>query len=114
MTTTSTDTFSEQVARGAAVLDAHRPGWRGRIDPDRLDMNKGLRASTDEGGCVLAQLNADGDYYAEAGRLQGDAEPGPFRPWARDHGFSLDWGASSHTWARLTAAWREVLARDQH
>jgi hypothetical protein len=38
-----------RVARGVALLDEKRPGWRTRVNPDTLDM-------ADDFKCVLGQL----------------------------------------------------------
>jgi hypothetical protein len=38
-----------RVARGARLLDEHQPGWRHRIDRDRLDMGSDYN-------CVVGQL----------------------------------------------------------
>lgn len=56
-------TFTEQIARGTAVLDAHSPhgpGWVFHVDTDRLDMSRWNE-------CVLGQLY--GEFYEAAERL---------------------------------------------
>ncbi len=45
-------TIRQRVARGAMLLDEHRPGWYLRTDLDRLDMGQSQH-------CVLGQEYAD-------------------------------------------------------
>lgn len=44
----------ERVANGCAWLDEHKPGWRGLINADRLNID-------DPCNCILGQLY--GDFY---------------------------------------------------
>jgi len=94
----------DAVARGAAWLDAHEPGWAGAIDPALLQMEHCNR-------CVLGQL-FDGFYH-------GLARIGPpdrsLIPWAVAHGFTVV-GAGKRVqeltvFARLTKLWREEVSR---
>lgn len=103
------DTIPVRVARGVALLDEKRPGWRDRIDLDALDM----RSSRD---CVLGQLYADHEdvdwphrtaFHVGATELLGDVED------AAAYGFEngaefrdLD---AADEYAELTAEWRRVI-----
>ncbi|WP_434439738.1 hypothetical protein [Lentzea sp. E54] len=49
MTDTKTDTVTERVARGVALLDEKQPRWHDRIELSRLDMESG-------DACILGQL----------------------------------------------------------
>jgi hypothetical protein len=127
--------FEARIARGIGVLDRHLPGWRERVDPDRLDMQCGLfdRAATghDERrcGCVLSQLDADpdshttGDYYHQLDVVHSAADAGGRDPdrWAAEHGFDLDVGRYAYAtdadegaaYRQLTAEWRQALTAGQ-
>lgn len=61
-------TVAERVTRGAALLDEQRPGWRGRVAPDWLDIRSGS-------ACVLGQLF--GDYVRGLERLGLEVGDGP-------------------------------------
>lgn len=46
--------YETEVKRGIKLLDRVRPGWRQKIDPLRLDMDRGC-------DCILGQI--EGHYY---------------------------------------------------
>lgn len=121
--------FEARIARGIGVLDRYIPGWRERVDPDRLDMGYGLfdpAAASDEEsgcGCVLAQLDADpgtrtiGEYGHRLRLVCAMAGAGDLdrSRWAAKHGFELE--AADHpadadpavAYRQLTAEWRQAL-----
>jgi len=110
----------ERAARGAALLDRLRPGWRDRTDPGRLVMAE-PRLAPGGCGCLLAQTSPVGSYWAELDALINETDPDGLGDlsleiaWAADHGFSLtqdEFGSAQHDalWAELTQAWRAVLA----
>ncbi len=120
--------FEAEVARGVALLDEHEPGWRQRIDVQRLDMSEPTysRRVSHACGCVLAQLDPnrhglwdDGWYEHEAMRLMRAAsapDGTDLHDWAVVHGFTLrviphaDDDAATQ-WSALTEAWRRALAQ---
>jgi len=132
MTTTDTTTspYAARAARGAAYLDAHRPGWRERVDLGGLDMFVPELRDTEERpdgaegpcGCVLAW--AAGGYHAAIRSFTGvDSLTAAAMEWSAGHGFMLaDFegydplapDGEDQAWAALTAAWREVLAHDHN
>ena len=85
----------EQAARGAALLDERLPGWRGMVRAESLQLRW---CST----CVLGQLFGDYERGVHALGLT-DKE-------AREYGFYVTDGRKVTLWARLTDAWRKVLA----
>lgn len=123
--------FAAWVAAGAAWLDQHLPGWRERVDPQRLDMSCGiyLRADPNQCGCLAAQLDllashgnlgSYGNFVlanagarapedlAEAEAIYlGDAA----QQWAVEHGLDLPdpLGDDHGPWDALTAAWLQAL-----
>jgi len=99
----------ERVALGAAWLDAAYPGWRDRVDVDRLT----LKDSCD---CVLGQtLQADGpDEFYFAVVVHADAwswEAYPGERWAIAHGFDSGWGVTPGGNRALEAEWLDELRR---
>lgn len=58
--TTPMETLASYVQAGGAVLDQHHPGWRTKIDTDRLDIGSGM-------DCVLGQLysHLDMGFYTQ-------------------------------------------------
>jgi hypothetical protein len=72
-------TLSDNVDRGAALLDQQRPSWRDKVNVSTLDMSDGS-------WCVLGQ--AFGGYYEGRVRLRIDSHK------ATDHGFNCHarWG----------------------
>ena len=85
------------VAAGAAVLDAHRPGWRAQVDVSILDME-------DDTFCVLGQLY--GTYGLGVVALcPSDADN--CNKWAHDHGFLDRWDARADK--RLQPAWKAEI-----
>jgi len=103
---------AERVARGAAWLDEHRPGWVDRIDLSTLSMG-------DRCHCVLGQL--DGNYFDAVHALYPD-ENQLFdlsgEMFAFSHGFlgdRLDRGEEDYRvdpFPGLADAWRDlILAR---
>jgi hypothetical protein len=84
--------IAERVERGAALLDAKRPGWWRDIGLGRLD----IKSSCD---CIAGQL---GDYArtVEAlGLYEYDAEAA--------HGFEAE--ESQDEYPALTEAWRDLI-----
>ncbi len=124
--------FEARIARGISVLDRHLPGWRERVDPDRLDMESGLFDPAATGhderrcGCVLSQLDADihtvGEYRVQLDIVRAMVGPGHPDPdqWAAEHGFALgsaDWDDADDAavaYRQLTAEWRQALTAGQH
>jgi hypothetical protein len=102
--TSGTD-FEPMVAKGAELLDTHRPGWAEAIDLESLNM-------ADYGRCILGQLF--GDYWdgaQELGRLTSTDYLSQ-----RGHGFTLYIGFGDGDkpadWYTLHELWRrEVVAR---
>ncbi len=92
-------TIAERVARGAAILDAHRPGWHSQIDAEFLDLS-----SCSE--CVLGQLfGAFEDGVAALGisvdfTLQEEAQ----------HGFDIRCHEGGDVYAELHAEWLRVIS----
>lgn len=106
--------YEAEVQRGITLLDEKTPGWRSRIDLDRLDMLWASPATTAHGRgrcCIGAQLadTTDGEtYYEWAEQLSGyyrSDEYDKFKEWAYTHGFAAQFG----TYDELTAAWRRAL-----
>ena len=96
MSDTTYDYTSEptdvRVARGVALLDAHRPGWAHELPRlSRLAMGSGHN-------CVLGQLYGyvwDGPHYLGIGVA--DLERYGFAEWRRSH------------MREMTDAWRRVV-----
>jgi hypothetical protein len=94
-----------RVARGVALLDEKRPGWRTQVNPDTLDMASDFN-------CVLGQLYgrySDGwrpldlTSGVQATRYGFDAVPD-------GAGYRLNWlGRSRSELNALTEAWRAYL-----
>jgi hypothetical protein len=88
-----------RVQRGAALLDAKRPGWAEQINIDTLEISGR--------SCVLYQL---GGYHAVASAIGAydDIEDG-----GAAHGFFVPRGESAErenpTWDLLTAAWVQAI-----
>lgn len=80
------------VARGVAILDAHRPGWRNLVDVKRLDM-------LDPKHCVLGQVFGGYNRGLSELSLGGD------EPWR--HGF-VPYSYSRRTLGRQ---WKRVVRR---
>ncbi len=71
--------YGERIARGAAFLDERAPGWRQRIDLEKLELSSCV-------ACVLGQVSANADPYGWREVRLGfglDFES------AEDHGFAL-------------------------
>lgn len=104
--------FEAEVARGIALLDERLPGWRDRIDVDRIDMVwASARATRNNRCCIGAQLadptDAE-DYYDWASWLSGyDSidQRDEFEEWAYRHGFEAPLGR----YPALTDAWKRAL-----
>ncbi|HYF29002.1 MAG TPA: hypothetical protein VEA36_01390 [Candidatus Paceibacterota bacterium] len=86
------DTAQERVAAGAALLDAQAPGWRDRIDVDRLSIQSC-------GRCMLAQLY--GNYARGVKHLGLDANGTTVR-----NGFNAGPGVS---FSELDRAWKAQI-----
>jgi len=110
-----------RVAAGVAWLDLHQPGWRERVDLDRLDMSCGTCSPADpsQRGCVAAQLDILGSYNhfvrtnSDAGDPEDLTETEAVHAWAVEHGLDLPaahgFTDDTEAWAVLTAAWRQAL-----
>jgi hypothetical protein len=86
-------TIAERVAAGGAWLDEHEPGWRQRIDRDKLDLGNCVR-------CIGGQLA--GVYSAFLQRHTLSHED------ARLLGFNrADIGRD---YDELTTTWRQLIA----
>lgn len=98
------DDARARVARGAALLDAQRPGWAQRIDHGRLDLGN-------ECHCILGQLESS--YSSAIARLGLRA-----RATGNDttvaHGFDLCHIDGRHRFALLQDAWIEAIADRLH
>lgn len=127
--------FEARIACGIGVLDQHLPGWRERVDPDRLDMGFGLfdPAAIGDGqwgacGCVLSQLDADpdthtiGEYRTQLEVVCAMADPNgqvPDDRWATEHGFALEAAdyqtqdEAAAAYLQLTVEWRQALTAGQ-
>ena len=127
--------FEARIACGISVLDRHLPGWRGRVDPDRLDMGFSLfdQAATGDGewgvcGCVLSQLDADpdthtlGEYRDQLDVVCAMADPDgrvPDGRWAAEHGFDLETADyptdadEAVAYRELTAEWHQAMSAGQ-
>ena len=85
----------ERVARGVKLLNEKKPGWKKKIDRERLDMS-----SCED--CILGQLFGsyrDGLYILKYAHFL-------------DNGFSLDsfiLPDLKQDWQKLKRAWLEVL-----
>jgi len=101
-------TAGARVQLGAAWLDATHPGWRDRVDVDRLDMG-------DSCGCVLGQALQAVDpaaFYAAveaAAPAASGVEAYPGERWAIAHGFDSGYGLTGGGNAALRAEWARVL-----
>jgi hypothetical protein len=88
----------DAVARGAALLDEKVPGWRERIDVEKLYMEQPLH-------CIVGQ--ACGGYMGGMHALG-------LEPWGAGHGVHYGFmspDGSIRMDTRLEDAWREELAR---
>lgn len=119
----------DNVARGVALLDRLRPGWRSRVDGSRLSMEDGTR-------CVLGQLAGGSSHYGYSDGygdalegLMADADDGTgdlteyppgyyFTSWngfTVPIGYGLEWDERLRreevSWDTLTLLWRDVLAQ---
>jgi hypothetical protein len=97
----------ERVARGAAYLDRHVPGWVDIIDLSQLNLSS-------QCGCVLGQL--EGDFSLAIEKLKPWwTNLGVLGRWAEQRGFYLH-PRLTEVWKRdyetLTISWREhIIAR---
>jgi hypothetical protein len=85
-------TVAERVNAGIAWLDEHEPGWRQRVDRDRLDQEDCTR-------CVGGQLAGWYHYFLQRHGLSDYA--------AIRLGFDLVYPHGDFD--QLTAAWRELI-----
>lgn len=90
--------YEDRIARGAALLDEQRPGWRDEIDVETLDL-------ASECDCILGQLH--GDYLEGVDMLDLNL------PDRVACGFDILSGVRDEdkAYARLTAEWRQALAQ---
>ena len=99
--------ITERVERGAALLDAKRPGWWRRINLRRLD----IRSACD---CIAGQLGGYSDTLRALGLLDGEEDV--------EHGFEAidpdgDVLAGEYhrlvqeDYAALTAAWHDLIGK---
>jgi hypothetical protein len=88
------------IKRGIALLDEQEPGWRDKVNSEKLAMGSGLL--NDRGcGCLLAQIYGSFDLGCEL--LEVWDEPGYF-------GFDLGHPDEVIDYDRLTEDWQHVLA----
>lgn len=90
--------FKIEVDRGVALLDKHNPGWREKIDREKLDLN-------DFWNCILGQLYGvmdDGmnELFGEGQWRDNDAVA---------HGFWLN-TAKRYDYPGLTSEWKSRLS----
>jgi hypothetical protein len=103
--------YTENVKRGAVLLDQERPGWRDEIDLATLDLSDGC-------SCILGQVFgyysdgvwalfevdlSDDDCFAEAFEETEDLRI------VVSHGFTIDRPLRSYKWHLLQEAWRAEL-----
>ncbi|MCF6467337.1 hypothetical protein FAF44_02770 [Nonomuraea sp. MG754425] len=110
-TTIDLDTIRAHVERGAAVMDAQRPGWAELIDKDTFNIG-------DCAACVLGQSyendtaydeGFDNPFEAGAFELFGDAYGFDNNaPVLIEHGFSAPAGAEE-VFAALDDEWLRVI-----
>lgn len=95
-------TVEQRVAKGAQLLDQHRPGWRDSIKPQTLNIDSCR-------DCVLGQVF--GSYYVGLVKLwPTNREDGRYvRP--SDYGFANLFTASHETAQSLHATWRAEVQR---
>lgn len=101
-------TLESCVQRGAAFLDAEKPGWRDSINLATLRMDSGTQ-------CVCGQVFRTDASTIETGYDYAlDAYGGSL--WAEQHGFEQshevdeDTGTRPYTYLELAAAWSQVIA----
>lgn len=82
------------VARGAALLDDHEPGWYRRIDRDRLDIGSTAR-------CIIGQV-----FYAVTGIGYTAAVHNLGIDRASEYGFDSQGGGG---YQRLRTAWLDEV-----
>lgn len=95
------------VARGAALLDQHRPGWFQRIDPDALKMS-------DCTACVVGQLSgvvSDSVLDRYVGELQNLRSLARMDTYVNDGQFAVAYGFDLADGAGSCVV-PEVLGRD--
>jgi hypothetical protein len=101
--------YRKEVERGAAFLDERRPGWRRRIDLDRLALRECTR-------CVLGQLSGgENEDWLSIMSAFGIDE------WANEEyalGFAIDTfhlpsSEKDREYAALTEEWREYIRETQ-
>jgi hypothetical protein len=105
--------YEAQIAKGMALLNAKRPAWRKKVNPDTLDM-------LDPSDCVLGQVT--GDYFSsKACELLGWEDVGinvysptleAYNKRAGEFGFAPPDGGmdeNSISWDRLRDEWLSVL-----
>ena len=112
--------YSDRVREGAALLDERRPGWRGAIDVERLDLGSCFN-------CVLGQLYGQFGYgMLTLLDVDDDELTNTDRALARALGFIADsapygWDTGSRATASvanreaelaLREAWLEVIRGD--
>lgn len=110
-----TGDYREEVARGVALLDELKPGWRNLVNPDELEMQNG-------DDCILGQVfredNDDDYHWGENGYRRGLRLLGLTESITHEnngmtserHGFVTNWEDDRpNRWQILRAAWDEVL-----
>lgn len=87
--------YTEQIRRGAELLDIKLPGWRGRVNTEGLDMQSGCY-------CVLGYVFGfyeDGCFVLGLDRISERVA----------HGFSMGFTGSEQDYHNLTMQWRAFL-----
>lgn len=93
--------FEAQIAKGVALLDHTRPGWRESVDLGTLNLSQADH-------CVLGQVFSG--YYTGLKRLDITTSNEVV-----DHGFSVKYrtGSPRKDFAKLTTEWIEALSDDR-
>lgn len=107
--------YAPMVAKGVALLDEKRPGWRALINKDILDIG-------DPSSCVSAQLSGRRDYHlgmTQLGLTLGNdgtytAHGFDAIRWYDDHDLGDDYQDAQQTaaYALLTRLWLAEVSRD--
>jgi len=118
--------FKVQVARGAALLDQHRPGWAGYVDIRWLNMGIGRCIKSVPCGCVLAQVDIFhsqknwGDYDDQINALIVDSGARTRHTFPDRYTFAVRYGFTVDSenllthrpddcWKALTQEWVEAI-----
>lgn len=110
MTVLSYETARERAARGAALLDQKSPGWWRTLVPESIEMQYNDR-------CVLGSINRDVGYLGLVRKLEISHELKNVNGTVVWYGFDITLNecddGNSPSFARLTDAWRNLIAARQ-